>query len=399
MIQITHFIHKDAHGGGPKVVRQLLEFFNPSEYRQSVITSGNGTLTDWCQAHQIPIFHVPSHSPLSSLLHLRKISNAFKITHPQVAILHGQWAGPIGALATRLAKIPRSIYIAHLPAFYHSTSLPRAIRNAVAEMIPCKLASRVVALSQSNHYNYLYRGWAHEKKLCLIPNGLDPDELPDPNNVTRLKSTWNFAPPPARHAVFVGRVDDQKRLDWLISAWNFALTQKPPTADWHLWIVGSGSELPKIKSLAAQSPLPHSIHFTGPQTNGLDWIAAADLVVMSSLYEGHALVPLEAMACSKPIAAFACDGVSESVADGITGLLSPLGKTHHLGRSIATLLNNPTLSSQMGTNAHSHLHRNFHIQKTIHAYEQLLDNLTLPHHPSQPPQPPPCPAHQPFQAK
>lgn len=374
-MRICHFIHSDGAGGGPKVVRQLLEGLPAEEFQQSFVHGGDGELAGWCRGNKVEEIEVPTRSVLSGVLRIRSLVKAFRKLNPDVIVLHGQWAGPLGAWAARRAKIPHAIYVAHCPAFYHSTSLFRAIRNYIAEKIPCALCDRVVALSDGNFYNYLYRGWAPENHLVKIHNGIDPSALPSPGSVDSLRKQFSIQTG-VRNAVFVGRIDDQKRVDWLLEAWQVALRSSPASNSepqrWHLWIVGDGKERKKMQCMAGRLALDDSVTFVGNQTDGMVWIAASDLLILSSLYEGHALVPLEAMACSKPVAAFYTDGVTDSVIDGETGLLAPLGDTEALGNHIARLLASPGECEKMGSAGRQRVLAGFPVSKTIAQYAGLI---------------------------
>jgi glycosyltransferase involved in cell wall biosynthesis len=375
MIRLAHFIHNDSPGGGPKVVRQLLAGLPSPEFEQCLISGGDGKLSQWCAAHGIAHHRVSTQNLLSSALHIVSLARAFRKARPDVLILHGQWAGPFGMIAARLARVPRTVYIAHHPSFYHSTSLWRAVRNYIAEKVPCSQSDRVVALCNKGQYNYLYRGWGPENRLVRIYNGMDPSDVPTPDQVSALRRTESLSSS-ARHAVCVGRLDDQKRVDWLIEAWEVACSLRPVNApEWHLWIVGGGREASKIRALAKGSAHASTIHLMGERPDGLCWISAVDIVAMSSLYEGHALVPLEAMACGKPLVSFDTDGVGESVLHSRTGLLSRLGDTKALGRNLARLLAEPAESSLMGLAARRHLEEHFPLEKTIAAYAELLRDV------------------------
>lgn len=374
MLRVAHFIHSDGAGGGPKVVRQLLEGLDVEMFQQSVVHGGHGALTQWCRDHNIPEIEVPTQSVVSGILGLNSLVRAFRRLSPDVVILHGQWAAPTGAWAAGRAAIPHSIYVAHCPAFYHSTSLFRAIRNYIAEKIPCSRCDRVVALSDGSFYNYLYRGWAPEEHLVKIHNGVDTSSVPSAEAVDALRRDFHWQGG-AKNAVFVGRIDDQKRVDWLLEAWLIALSSRSGEAAWHLWIVGDGRERTAMERRVRESGLESSVHFVGNQPDGMVWIAASDLLVLSSLYEGHALVPLEAMACSKPVAAFFTDGVTDSVADGQTGLLAPLGDVASLGKNIATLLGDAPRSEEMGAAGRKRMEAVFPISKTVAAYAELIEEV------------------------
>lgn len=391
-MRIVHFIHSDGAGGGPKVVRQLLSGLPSEEFHQSLIHGGCGNLAAWCRNNGIEARQVPTTSLVSAIFRIGSVVRAFRDFAPDIAILHGQWGGPIGALACDRAGVPARIYVAHCPAFYHSTSLFRTIRNHIAEKIPCSHCDRVVTLSDGNFYNYLYRGWADETKLVKIHNGIDPDEIqhecpkgavsPSLGQVSEADAALGLHdllscpegapslpfPPNSRNAIFVGRIYDQKRVDWLLHAWK----STSPHANWHLWIVGEGKERAQSEVLAKTLEIQSSVHFVGEQSNALEWIAAADLLVLSSLYEGHALVPLEAMAASKPVVAFATDGVTDSVVHEETGLLAPVGDTATLGKHIARLLSSSEDAQRMGRAGRQHLLVQFPLSKTLAQYESLI---------------------------
>lgn len=302
-----------------------------------------------------------------------RLARHLRETPTDIAVLHGQWAGPLGTLAAKLAGTPHSIYIAHCPAFYHSTTLFRAIRNYIAEKIPCRLASYVVSLSHGNYYNYLFRGWAPESRLVQIPNGVDLTSTPPDSASFRREHGFD---PAARHCVYVGRLDDQKRPDWLMEGWALAQLQRPAEASpWLLWVVGDGEERASCEAAAGRLGIEKTVRFVGAQPEGLPWINAADLVVMTSLYEGHALVPLEAMACSRAIVAFYTDGIVDSVQHEETGLLPELGDFTGLGRSIARLLGNDAERTAFGRNGRRFVTENFPLSKTVAAYQSLLHRL------------------------
>ena len=77
-------------------------------------------------------------------------------------------------------------------------------------------------------------------------------------------------------------------------------------------------------------------------------MAAADIVAIPSMYEGHANTPIEAMAAGRPIVASAVDGVKESFCDGVEGFLVAPADINHMSGRILELLSDPELRSRMG---------------------------------------------------
>lgn len=369
-LRLAHVIHSDGPGGGPVVVCQLLAGLK-NDFDQMVFCGGEGRLTAFCRIHDFACKKVKMDCIWRWPWAVLELAHHFRKAKPDMVILHGQWAGPLGALAAKLARVKHSVYIAHCPAFYHSTNLFRVVRNYLAEKIPCSVCTRVVSLSEGNYYNYLFRGWMPESHLVHIANGVDTASIPAPAESFRCEHGFD---PAARHCVYVGRLDDQKRPDWLMEAWAQARHENASSA-WILWVVGDGVERPVCEMLAEKLEVAESVRFVGSQPEGLPWINAADVVVMTSLYEGHALVPLEAMACSRAVAAFSTDGITDSVQHGKTGFLCEIGDVSTLGQSIAWLLQNDAEREAFGRNGRRFVEEKFPLSKTIESYRSLLHGL------------------------
>jgi glycosyltransferase involved in cell wall biosynthesis len=91
--------------------------------------------------------------------------------------------------------------------------------------------------------------------------------------------------------LFVGRIDENKRLPYIIDAWNI-LQNKMECADWNLVIVGDGIDFIKIREYAVALGCER-IYFKGYQ-NPLEYYKRASIFVMASANEGFPMVLIEA---------------------------------------------------------------------------------------------------------
>jgi len=108
----------------------------------------------------------------------------------------------------------------------------------------------------------------------------------------------------------VGRVSFQKDYHNLLEA-----LAKNKNLDWHLTILGDGPLMEEIRSLAAKLDIADRILFEGFVTNAAPYYEKADILLLSSRWEGFAAVPLEAMAAG-------CDIVATDSSAGLTYLLA-----------------------------------------------------------------------------
>jgi glycosyltransferase involved in cell wall biosynthesis len=130
-------------------------------------------------------------------------------------------------------------------------------------------------------------------------------------------------------AVVVGRLSHQKGQDVMLRAWDETRAQVPGAA---LVLVGDGPERERLESGA-----PAGVRFAGQVADAAGWLAAADVVVMPSRWEGAPLVLLEAMARARSVVATDVAGAAEAVAPGC-GEVVPVGDHHALARAAAERL-------------------------------------------------------------
>lgn len=114
----------------------------------------------------------------------------------------------------------------------------------------------------------------------------------------------------------VGRLEYQKGYDLLIEV-MMKLDDK-----FHLTIVGQGKEEGKIKHLVESFDVKKKVTFAGFQSNPYIYMMHADLLILSSRYEGLPNVVLEANACGTPVVAFESPGgTGEIIENGVNGFL------------------------------------------------------------------------------
>ncbi|AFG36168.1 glycosyltransferase [Spirochaeta africana] len=128
--------------------------------------------------------------------------------------------------------------------------------------------------------------------------------------------------PAVLRAIAVGRLAPQKGYDLLLQA--LQLVQRPV----QLRILGTGTEEAGLRELASGLPAHVQVVFAGFSSAPAAEMAAADVLLLPSRYEGLPNVVLEAGVLGLPVLAFDCPGgTAEIVHPGITGELIPCGDT------------------------------------------------------------------------
>jgi glycosyltransferase involved in cell wall biosynthesis len=171
-----------------------------------------------------------------------------------------------------------------------------------------------------------------------------------PNPVTLYPECVNDIPKENGRILCVGRLNDQKRIDRLITAFAMVADKYP---EWHVDIFGEGDKKPVLQKQICECNLQKRIILHEPTKHIYDEYKKSQFLVLSSAYEGRPLVLIEAMACGLPCVAFNCpSGPAEIIEDGVTGLLVENGNVVHLSQKIEWMMIHDIERKEMSVKAY-----------------------------------------------
>jgi glycosyltransferase involved in cell wall biosynthesis len=168
------------------------------------------------------------------------------------------------------------------------------------------------------------------------------------------------------HIVASGRLVAMKGFDLLLQAMA-EVAQVLPAAD--LTILGQGPDEASLRALATRLGLAAKVHLAGFQSNPYPWMKSADLLVLSSRYEGLPNVMLEALALGTPVVGMDCPGgVREVLESCPIGRVTPAGDVSRLAEGIVE-----TLQSEVHPAAklEEFLDR-FRVERIVRRYEDIF---------------------------
>lgn len=116
----------------------------------------------------------------------------------------------------------------------------------------------------------------------------------------------------------------------------------------HFFFAGDGVLRPDVERAIRDLQLEDRVHLLGWRRDVPKLLAAADVMVLTSLWEGLPRAILQAMAAGKPMVANAVDGVPEAIVDGETGYLARTHDVETFALRVSELLDQPLLRSRMG---------------------------------------------------
>ena len=202
--------------------------------------------------------------------------------------------------------------------------------------------------------------WGNATNIYIIPNALP---------FYPLESSSCKNP----KAICVGRLNEQKGIEYLIDAWNLVNRAHP---DWFLNIYGSGEIKEKLQNRINQYHLSTTIFINDPTDDIINKYLDSSIYIMSSRFEGFGMVLLEAMSCGVPCISFDCPyGPSDIIRNGEDGILVEYLNTKALADNICKLIENPKLRKEMGAKAKKNIAR-FSRENVMRQWTDLFKELT-----------------------
>jgi glycosyltransferase involved in cell wall biosynthesis len=205
-------------------------------------------------------------------------------------------------------------------------------------------------------------------KVLAIPNGIDtarfrPPPGFDPSTIKRELLGGDY-----RMVANVARLVPQKGQHYLIEAAARLASTHP---DVRFVLVGHGPLGDELMEQARTEGIADKVVITGPRSDVPQILAASDVFVLSSLWEGMPLSLLEAMAAGCPAIATDVGGVREVLRHDVTGLLVPRADSDALAAAIAQSLDHPERARQRASSAQALTLREYDKSTMIRKWEAV----------------------------
>lgn len=217
-----------------------------------------------------------------------------------------------------------------------------------------RLDALVVLTSQDEH------DWGDKIPIYVIPNSFP--FYPDKPSLCENKQ-----------AIIVGRYNSAKGYNYLIDAWKIVYQKHP---DWIINIFGSGEYKDRVRKQIQDNGLQDVVIMNNPIDHIMEEYLKSSIYVMSSVFEGFAMVLLEAMSCGLPCVSFDCPyGPRNVITDGEDGILVEYLNSQALADNICKLIENEELRKRMGRQGRHNVLR-FSRETIMPQWVELFKSLT-----------------------
>jgi glycosyltransferase involved in cell wall biosynthesis len=270
-----------------------------------------------------------------------------------------------GTVLGRLSGVP--VVVAH----EHTWSFQgRPLRRFLDRELVARWADVFVAVSGEDRRKMIEVEGVDPAKIRLIPNG-----IPSPANgaVADVRAELGIEPGAPVLGV-VCELRAQKALEVLFEAAALLLAEFPTLK---VLVAGDGPERARLEEGARRLGVANTVLFLGIRRDVPAVLAAVDVAVLSSDYEGSPLSVMEYMAAAKPVVSTRVGGVPELVKDDVHGLLVEPRDPEALAEAVARLLRDPALAKRLGAVGRKRQQREFSLEAMVRRIEDLYEELWL----------------------
>ncbi len=284
---------------------------------------------------------------------------------PDIVHTHTHVGKYWGRFAALLAGARCIVHTEHNPCDVRRTRLERA-----ADWLLHRMTARVVTFFSEQVAALSRQERLPAGKMLAIQNGVTLVDGHEDRTLARERLAVGddeFA------IALVGRMEYQKNHALALRAFS---ALEPATRERSvLLFVGAGENEPMLRDLATELGIAGRVRFLGYRTDVASILPGADVLLMTSWFEGMPLALIEAMLAKVPIVTTPWLGASDMLDHGRYGLIADGFAPEHLAAQIERARENPELRRTLAERAERHAREAYDIKRTADAHRTMYLRL------------------------
>jgi glycosyltransferase involved in cell wall biosynthesis len=284
-------------------------------------------------------------------------------------------AGFLAMLAARLAGVPLRVHV-FTGQIWATLSSPRRQVLRLADKFTAMNATRLLADSRSQIVFMIESGVVNAEQIGVLADGsvagVDMERFSRCTAAReRIRSEYNI-PDTAIVFLFLGRLKRDKGVRDLAAAFLEAATSDPRV---QLFVVGPDEDGLGQEVDALGTKFPGRVHRAGFADRPEDYMSAADVLCLPSYREGFGSVIIEAASVGLPAIASRIYGITDSVNEGVTGVLHERGSSKEIASAMLLLASDERLRGKMGEAARLRVRDQFSESRLTTALAEFYQQL------------------------
>lgn len=367
-------VTKSNFGGAQRYVLDLAANL-PRDRFETVVAFGPapdgkpGRLAQLLAQHGIRTILVPEltrdMNPLGDARACGALVRLFRAERPDVVHLNSSKAGGLGALAGRIAGVPRIIFTAHGLPFDEDRPLPARMAIAAATWATALLSHRTIAITDDTAERLKKLPFIG-RRIALIRNGVLTPGFLSPADARRdIRTLDPGIPPEEKWIGMIGELHPNKDHATAIEMMSFL------ESDAHLVVIGEGEEDTKLAAHADAAGVAARVHFLGYVPDAARYLRAFDAFLLTSRKEGLPYVLMEAGYAYIPVVASDTGGVRDIILRDFTGLIVQPGDSRAFSEAVEKVLRDATLARSLSDELLKRIQKTFSLDQMIEKTARL----------------------------
>ncbi|MEI9945148.1 MAG: glycosyltransferase family 4 protein [Chitinophagaceae bacterium] len=312
-IRVLECIRQGQIGGGESHLLSLVENLDRSLFEPVVLSFTDGPMVERLRQMNVDCHVIYTERPFD-ISKWKTVKRFLKAQQVDLIHAHGTRANSNILWAAKSLKIP-VIYTVHGWSFHQDQKpLVRRIR-IMGEKYLTSRSNLNISVSASNQQSG--QKYIPSFKSVVVSNGIDQKKFDPKKSFKNVRAELGINDDELL-VLFIARFTSHKQPLTLINAFAKALPAKPKM---RLLMVGDGDQKAEAIALIEKLKLKDKIILQPFRQDVPDVLAAADIFVLPSLWEGLPIGLLEAMAMGKAVIASNVDGTCEVVQHNQNGIL------------------------------------------------------------------------------
>lgn len=290
----------------------------------------------------------------------------------RLAVVNGLGSHPLWRSARHACSAPAVLAVQESPGHFEFKKEPQALAAAVDAM--AQYHSLIFASSRCRDK------WLAMEPLCgkpafYVPNSCDEHAVGRAAAQDRreLRSRLGLPADPFV-IVCVASLQARKGQDLIVDAWPELARAVPEAVVYLVGPVLSDAGRKLLDRIRATG-LADRIIWTGARPDALDFIRAADCLLLPSRAEAMPRVVLEAMALNTPVVASDVDGIPEMIEDGVHGHLFPIDRPDGMVQALAHVAGDPDAAAAMAQQAARRYRSHFSRAQLVERFKNVFNDI------------------------
>lgn len=353
--RVVHVITKLELGGAQQNTLYTVRHLDRRRFDVALVTGPGGELLEEagaipdCRLHVVPDL-VREIAPVHDLRALVALARLLARERREaggrlIVHTHSSKAGILGRAAACLAGVPVVVHSIHGYGFH--AGQPAVVRRlyVALEQAAARWTDAFVAVAEESRRTGVALGLFPAERCEMIRSGIEIEAF-RPRAGVREATRAALGVPPA--AVLVGMIaclKPQKAPEDFVAA---AARIRAAVPEACFVLAGDGERRGAVEAAVRAAGLEGRFRLLGWRRDVPELLAAIDVLVLTSRWEGLPRVIPQAMAAGRPVVATRVNGSPEAVRDGVTGYLVPPGDVAGLAARVVELLRDPARRAAMG---------------------------------------------------